>query len=258
MFSDVVDLHDFYATPLGMVARRLIRRQIRASWPDVARMSILGLGYSTPYLRPFMDEADRLVGMMPAAQGVIHWPLEGPFRVALVDEGHLPLADTEFDRVLLVHAVENTEQLRNLLGEAWRVLNGTGRLIVVVPNRRGIWARLERTPFGHGHPYTQGQITRLLREHRFTPLSIRHALFMPPTRSPFQIKAASVWENIGGRFFKAFAGVHLVEATKQLYATPSRRVAVKNPLFAPSPQTAPLVVGIRTQSPHQTVSQLEP
>lgn len=234
MYSDVVDLHEFYGTPLGLMARRLIRRQIRALWPDVARMSLLGLGYATPYLRPFLHEAERVVGFMPAAQGVIHWPIEGPFRVSLVDEGQLPLADAEMDRILLVHAVENTEQLRLMLGEVWRVLSGTGRLCVVVPNRRGIWARLERTPFGHGHPFTQGQISRLLRDHQFTPLTVRHALFVPPTRSRFQLGTAQAWEQIGNRFFRAFAGVHLVEATKQIYATPSRRAPARRPIFAPS------------------------
>ena len=55
-----------------------------------------------------------------------------------------------------------------MMREAWRVLADSGRLIVVVPNRRGIWARFEqRSPFGHGHPYSQGQIKRLMRDSLF-------------------------------------------------------------------------------------------
>ena len=48
--------------------------------------------------------------------------------------------------------------------EIWRVLSGNGRLLVIAPNRRGIWARFEHTPFGHGRPYTSSQLYRLLRD----------------------------------------------------------------------------------------------
>jgi alpha-ketoglutarate-dependent 2,4-dichlorophenoxyacetate dioxygenase len=45
-----------------------------------------------------------------------------------------------------------------------------GRLLLIVPNRRGIWARLDSTPFGHGRPYSRGQLERLLGDALFTPL----------------------------------------------------------------------------------------
>ena len=40
----------------------------------------------------------------------------------------------------------------------WRVLAPSGR-VIVVPNRRGPWARADNTPFGHGRPYSRSQIT---------------------------------------------------------------------------------------------------
>src|SRR5579863_7995779 len=93
MNADVVDLRDFYTTRLGQVARRMIRRRVRLIWPDVTGMRLLGLGYATPYLRMFRDEAERVVAMMPATQGVLPWPSEGPNAAALADEGELPLQD---------------------------------------------------------------------------------------------------------------------------------------------------------------------
>ena len=44
MHTDVVDLRDFYETRLGQVARHMIRRGIRAMWPELTGMSLLGLG----------------------------------------------------------------------------------------------------------------------------------------------------------------------------------------------------------------------
>ena len=169
MWLDVSDLRRFYQTPLGQIARRLIRRQIRAIWPNLGGQRVLAIGYGTPFLRTYLDEAERVSAIMPAAQGVTRWPPEGPGLVALADETELPFAEGAFDRVLLVHAVEFSEHLRPMLREIWRVLAGGGRLLVVVPNRRGLWARLERTPFGHGHPYSPWQLETLLGDCLFLP-----------------------------------------------------------------------------------------
>src|SRR5579862_361097 len=124
MFADVVDLREFYGTRLGQVARRMVGRRIRLIWPDLTGSRLLGLGYATPYLRPFLGEAERVMALMPAAQGVLHWPSEGPNRVILGDEGELPLPDFSIDRVLLIHGLEFSEQVRPLLKEIWRVLAG--------------------------------------------------------------------------------------------------------------------------------------
>jgi len=218
MWTDVVDLRDFYDTSLGQMARRMIRRQLRQLWPDVAGLRMMGLGFATPYLRAFLGEAERVAAIMPASQGVLPWPPEGLGMTALADEVELPLADRSFDRIILAHAVESTEQVRAMLREVWRVLADGGRLIVIAPNRRGIWARLERTPFGNGRPYTPSQLGRLLRDNMFTPIQQTTALFLPPTTSRMLLRSAPAVEELGRRWFETFAGVIVVEAAKQIYA----------------------------------------
>ena len=218
MRTDVVDLRDFYETSMGHVAQRMIRRRMRALWPDVKGQRVLGLGYATPLLRPILGEAERVAAAMPAGQGVLHWPPEGPNRVMLVDEAELPLPDVAVDRLLLVHALEHSEQIRPLLRECWRVLASGGRMLVVVPNRRGVWALVDRTPFGFGQPYSVAQLSRLLRENMFTPERVTAALYIPPVRRRIVLASAPAWEKIGQRWFKALAGVIMVEASKTLYA----------------------------------------
>jgi ubiquinone/menaquinone biosynthesis C-methylase UbiE len=146
------------------------------------------------------------------------WPAERPNLVTLADEAELPFDDLSIDRVLMVHAVEGSEQLRPMMREAWRVLSGGGRLLVVVPNRRGVWARLDRTPFGLGSPYSLTQLNRLLRDTMFTPLQSARALFVPPGRSRMLLRSADAWEEIGSRWFPRFGGVAMVEASKEIYA----------------------------------------
>lgn len=225
MWNDVIDLDEFYRSPLGQVARRMIRRRIRSVWPDVRGLSVLGLGHATPYLMQFQAEADCVMAVAPAAQGVIPWPPGDPGEVALAYEAALPFADLSVDRLLLVHAVESSEELREMMREAWRVLKGNGRMLVVAASRTGVWARSERTPFGHGHPYTNGQIRRLLRDSMFTPGETARALYIPPVRRRLFLKSAPAIERIGNKLFQTFAGVLLVEATKQVYAaTPGKTV----------------------------------
>ena len=167
---------------------RLIRRRLQEIWPDMKGQRLLGVGYATPYLRVFRDKAERVLAAMHASQGVIHWPKGEPGLVTLTEEVELPFPDSSIDRVLLIHALENAEQVRPMLREVWRVMTSSGRLLVVVPNRRGVWARIERTPFGYGQPFSPPQLTRLLRETMFSPTTTSAAVSIPPVTWPPLLK----------------------------------------------------------------------
>lgn len=240
MYNDIVDLRSFYDSGLGQVARRLIRRQLRALWPDTRGMTVLGLGYATPYLRPFRDDAERVVSLMPAGQGVTRWPRYTPSLVGLTYDNQFPLPDVSVDRVVIVHGVEVTEHLAELLQEVWRILVGNGRIILVVPSRSGLWARTDRTPFGHGRPYSVGQVQRMLQEHQFVPERVERALFVPPIRSGMVQSWAPALEQLGRRWTPAVGGVMAVEASKQLYhvAPTARPIRLRRPLLLPVPKPA--------------------
>ena len=215
----------------------MIRAAIRRIWPDLRGMRLLGIGYATPFLAAVSAETERTIALMPASLGVLGWsPDDGRNVVTLADEGELPFADYSIDRVLLIHALETTEQVGPMLKEIWRVLAGGGRLLIVVPNRRGIWARLDRTPFGSGRPYTTSQLSQLLRDEQFTPIGSDTALFIPPARKRMILRSAAAWERIGKRWFPTFAGVVLVEAAKQIYAKPTpARIPRRRLVYAPAP-----------------------
>ena len=226
MYLDVVDLRDFYSERLGIVARRLIGAQLKRRWPSLAGESLLGIGYATPYLRNLGEGATRILAFMPATQGVVNWPREGPNATALVLDDELPLTNAAVDRVLVIHSLEVAANEREQLREIWRVLAPGGRVLLVVPNRRGIWARAETTPFGYGRPFGRTQLTALLRDAMFTPLGWSEALAVPPFRGRAFLRNGTAWERVGRVLWPAFAGVIIVEATKQLYqGIPARGVA---------------------------------
>ena len=218
MWQDVLDLREFYESPLGRVAQQQIRRRLLALWPDLRGQRVLGIGFTPPYLRALRAEAERVVALMPAPMGVTHWPSPDRNLSVIGQEGELPFSDLSFDRILLAHAFEASEQLQPLLRELWRVLADGGRLMVIAPNRRSIWARVETTPFGHGQPYSVRQLKRVLRHALFTPLRTGRALYVPPTRWRFLLAAAPAFERAGERWFHPLAGVTVIEAGKQLYA----------------------------------------
>ncbi|WP_342640412.1 class I SAM-dependent methyltransferase [Rhodoligotrophos ferricapiens] len=243
---DVVDLKEFYASPLGAAARRLIAHRIRARLRGMSGCIVLGVGYATPYLDVWRDEADRVIAFMPARQGVAHWPVNGVSATALVDEAEMPLPDGCVDLALVVHGLELTEQLPETLREIWRVLSPGGRAVFIVPNRSGMWARTDRTPFGHGRPFSRTQLTDLLRDAMFSPSGWANALFVPPIARGFLVRSAAAWERLGLWLWPAFSGVIIVEAVKQVYAVRKPKRARRFvPKLKPVPVPAPAPVGSR-------------
>jgi SAM-dependent methyltransferase len=200
---------------------------------------VIGLGYATPYLAAVRPDCERTLAFMPAAQGVVNWPSSGPSASALVDPLVMPLPDASIDRVLVVHALETVESPTELLHEVWRILTPGGRIIVVAPNRRGVWARMDTTPFGHGQPFSRSQLRALMRQTQFSPEGWAETLYVPPFRSRFVLRTAVAWERVGTGFNLPFAGLHIVEATKQLYRAvtvrPVRRAGRLAPVLLPAP-----------------------
>ena len=216
---------EFYATAQGALAARLVRERLALLWPDMAGQTVLGLGYAIPYLRPWREGAARCIAATPAQVGEARWPLGGPNLTCTVEEDTLPFPDLLFDRVLLVHGLEAADNARRLLREVWRVLKDDGRLIVVAPNRTGLWTHAEGTPFGHGQPFSHRQIGRLLSDSLFRVERRDSALWMPPSDVRIVLRSARLWERGGRRLLPRLSGVTITDAVKDLYAAvPHRRV----------------------------------
>jgi SAM-dependent methyltransferase len=225
MDHDSANLSAFYASPLGQVAERLIGNRLQEFWPDVRGIRVLGYGFAIPFLSAFAQSTERLVALIPAQLGAMAWP-EGSVSSVLGDEDALPFSDAVFDRVLVVHGLESAESLRPVMRQLWRVLAPAGKLLVVAPNRNSLWSQIERSPFAQGRPFSRSQLQMLLHDTLFVPERWDSALLAPPLKSSRFLGRGIGWERIGRRLWPGLAGVHMVEATKSLYAV-APPIAVK-------------------------------
>jgi SAM-dependent methyltransferase len=242
MRRDVLELRQFYASDLGRAARLMVTRKVLETWGDAHGLDVLALGYATPFVSPLQAAARRVVAAMPAQQGVELWPGGARNLATLVDEGCLPFGNAFFDRILAVHALEEAGDPVGLLREVWRVLAPSGRVVVAVAARNGLWTDAEKTPFGHGRPYSRSQLAELLREAELEPSGWTRALYVPPVG--WMVSWAEGFEQAGSRLWPGFAGIVLMEAVKQTFAVKPKGARVRaravRPVLAPIPGGAPV------------------
>ncbi len=254
MHYDVINLRKFYASSLGQWVLKTLCVQLALLWPpsnrDKARR-IIAIGYGIPYLETLWGKAD-IAALMPAQMGVHRWhymatahkqTMRGN-KSALVDDTELPLANNAIDQILLIHCLEHSRDVAAVIQEAWRVLAPGGRLMIVLPNRLGWWARSEKSPWCVGQTLSQRQLRTQLQKAYFVQLRWSASLFLPPLLSQSIVRLLprffSSIESLGRFLFKRFCGVIIVEARKQIYApTRGEKAKVKKLIMRGKPAFVP-------------------
>jgi SAM-dependent methyltransferase len=228
---NIVDMFEFYSSPLGKATARIISRVLKLKPASSSSDIVLGLGYALPWL-----PGEHAIAFMLAKQGVLQWPQAGAqTRSALVHDDSLPLADHAVDRVVVVHGLEFADDPQAMLEEIWRVLAPQGTLHLIVANRRGLWAVTDATPFGHGQPFSRPQILKLLRETQFSVNRVTPLLHMPPLKHLARWRLPELFERVGLALPFRLSGAFLVEAQKQVHAfAVHKRVRHRAPVFRPA------------------------
>ncbi|WP_111557719.1 class I SAM-dependent methyltransferase [Paracoccus sediminilitoris] len=236
MHHDIHQLRRFYyQRSLGRVVQRILRDRLTTRWSPAgcSGMTVAGFGFAAPMLRPYLSRARRVTALMPGPQGVMAWPAAMPNHSVLCDETAWPIETGSIDRLVMLHGLETSEHPRELLAEAWRCLGPGGRMMMIVPNRAGLWAATDRTPFGFGRSYTTGQLTLQMRAAGLMPEWSGSAIYIPPSDRRFWLRSAQFWERTGARISRVLvAGVILVELSKQTRAPvgPGVKIHVPSPL----------------------------
>ena len=238
MYFDITYLIEFYNQPLGQIVQRNANVAIQNFWPTLSDRRLLGFGYATPYLSQYLGNSERVIASMPAAQGVVHWPKNDKNLAFLAEDQDLPFDDSSIDNVLVVHGLEMSRDPISMLNEIWRILTPAGRLIVIVANRRGLWSRIESTPFGYGHPYTRRQLSIQLNQCDFQLGRVETILHFPPLRNRLFIRSGNIIESLGAKLWPQFGGLIIAEVEKKamnsvvVQKEAKRKMRVLKPSFA--------------------------
>ncbi len=246
MAVDITDLAEFYASPLGRQVQSVVCERINHIWPSPAGKDdvVLGYGYASPLVAPLWPSTHWHL-LMPQQQGVLAQDgITGSRKPTILGhEGYWPVRDNSVNRLLVMHGLEAANHVERVLDEAWRVLQPNGRALFMVPNRRGLWARSDVTPFGAGRPFSRRQLTQTLRRTGFVPAQMQPALMLPPSLPVRAMQSLRRAERMVSFILPQLGGVWLIEAIKQVPAPLSvqraRQARARRGLGVPRPALSP-------------------
>nr|WP_267298687.1 class I SAM-dependent methyltransferase [Neokomagataea thailandica] len=202
------DTTAFYNTPIGQRVQTLIQRHLNSlHLPPCSRA--IGIGDASPY-------ASSLPEHTILARPAHSFHNKTSQRECVVDTTRLPFDDCSVPLIFAIHALEFAPSPPELLRALWKALTDDGYLILIVPNRSGLWAHSDRTPFGHGTPFSTGQIQKLLTQSLFKTDVKRSALITPPCL--LKHSSGRLFERFAAYLPSTLAGLHLLVVRKNLYA----------------------------------------
>jgi SAM-dependent methyltransferase len=216
---NIIELRQFYASKLGKLVRRDLSRAIMRHFHNLpTHKTMAGLGFAVPYLRQYLHYNASIIPVMFSHMGGMYWPSDEANSTVLAHENTLPFDDEKLDYVLLIHALEHSLHINNLMIEVARCLKPNGRALIIAPNRRGLWQFRSDNPFGSGNSFHEAQLKHRAELAGLSLVKTSSALFYPPSNNRFIQKIALLWEYAGLLLFPNLGGVVLMEFEKHIYA----------------------------------------
>lgn len=223
MTSTVKELSDFYKTPLGEVVQVYCNDVIKKFIPESTKNQfILGLGYVTPYLTKSLLEKNTVLSFTFDKMGGITWPNTACSQTAIVNGHNLPIANRAVDRLIVVHGLECCQSSEKLIKEMNRIIAPDGEILIIFPNKAGIWSHTSNTPFACGEHYTMSQLNTALSKNGFAITSEERFLYFPPTQSLYTQSFFAPVEMMGAYFLPYFSGLNAIAAKKRTLIIPNQ------------------------------------
>ncbi len=221
MSWDITDTDSYYRTIEGILVADILAAELSHQCrlgrigPPADTNDQLAVGYPFP-LYP-SDQSLPPVFML-AETGALAWTGDEGVITACIDSESFPCATDVFKQVFVSHALEYVADKAVFLSEIWRCLKGEGELVIVVPHRRSLWARADKTPFGQGTPFSRRQLKLFLEQAGFDQVQIKHSLYMPPFGTRLPVAMRRRFHMIGRIGWAMFGGVLIAVAKKRLYS----------------------------------------
>ncbi len=199
---NTLDIKAYYQSSLGCITQMSIEHilDVLGHTDRIRRTKkFVSMGYTIPFL--FAENVNPVFFL--SQLGAIPWPVDNNV-CCLVDEKHLPLPNKSVDLIYIIHGFEFIHNIKSFLDECSRVLSNTGHMVIVVPNRRSLWAHNIKSPMGYGHPYTLTQLRELFASHSWSIIRYARGLYSPPYNSDFNLSVSPMLDRccrfLGGKF----------------------------------------------------------
>ncbi|MDP2193072.1 MAG: methyltransferase domain-containing protein [Alphaproteobacteria bacterium] len=222
MTFTVRTLKQFYQTPLGEVVRIYIEDVVHHFLtPLPHHETILGLGYVTPFLPHELHAKNAAMCFTFNQMGCMTWPNAARSTTAIVDAHALPITNQSVDRIILVHALEAAQHPILCIKELQRILKPGGQILIIFPNKNGLWSYSSATPFSYGQHFTSHELSVLLAEHQFQVVFEKKFLYFPPSQMLHTHSLFAPIEVFGAHFLPFFSGLNAICAKKSTLALPT-------------------------------------
>lgn len=209
-------IRKFYKSSLGEQVISCLKPYIHSFLPLTLRhKSILGIGFTEIFIDNTLYEKNIFIHCFP------HFFYNGGAESSIIQnkiffhDQALPFLNQSVDYAVLMHSCEFFSNSDTFFQELWRVLSPDALMLVIVPNRQGVWSLFDSTPFGYGHPYTISQLKDFLEQKGFLIYEEGSALFYPPLHLKKNSSFFKYLENFGRRYLKKIGGVNIVYAQKK-------------------------------------------
>lgn len=234
---NTLDIKAYYQSALGCITQMSIEHILETLGHTVdirLQERFVSLGYVIPFLFP--ENVNPV--FFPAQIGAIPWPLNKNV-CCLIDEKRLPLANQSVDLMYIIHGFEFIHNVKAFLEECRRVLKNTGKIVIIVPNRRSLWAHNIKSPMGFGHPYTLTQLRNLCDIHGWHISKYARGLYSPPYNSDFNLSISPLLDRCGRFLSGKFSGLIGIEICKKEYCP------IKKTFMLPSFQGRKQAINVR-------------
>lgn len=194
-------------------------------WPEQKNLSVLGIGYTLPYLPFKSDPTQWSCIALPFAPEPLQPPMaHSNNRICFTEPNALPFPENSFDHILLAHTPVHRYELIDLFKEARRVLKENGTITLIIANS---FNQLTCPPAFNPEPaFGPLEIENILSGLLLRTEQRRYCNFIPIRCSPSPLY--QIVDMAGSHLIPFLASVLLLQCRKEIYAgRPTLRIQTR-------------------------------
>ncbi len=212
------NLDVFYQTPTGKKLSNEIENCLTSSWPreELKECHLLCVGFPPPGIMETCLQGKSFALFSPSFLGSKKIVRKGQNMSAVGNEADLPFREGSYDRILIFHALEYTEDAVSFIEGLWKVLSPGGRIFLMVPNKKGAWKKTGLPKPDLANPFLFQEVRSFLEKNGFTLINNYGAWYGLPVDFFGTVLFSGLLKRLSGGGSVGFPGFLIFEAEKKI------------------------------------------